>query len=426
MRNCFIILLAGLPGFVCSCRKTTDPPEDKVLKITAFSPDSGAGGAVVQISGSGFSSIVPENKVSFNGKPAIVMAASPTSLAVKVPMTAGDGKIFVQTGAASVRSFTDFSYVYTVSTLAGGDAAGFAEGKGADARFSGPVGVAVDGIGNVYVADNGNNRIRKIQPDGTVTTLAGDGSAALLNGPGSLALDATGDLYVSGDGINGVEKVTPDGAISILAGVQNGGYKEGRGPEALFNGVLGIAIDKYGNVYAADLGNNVIRKINPLGVTTAFAGNHVSGYVDTYSTDAEFSGPIGLAVDAAGNVYTTEINNKRIRKIDPGGLVSSVAGNGQFGTADGVGAGARFDFVPALATDAAGNVYAADRFNCNIRKITPAGVVTTIAGGTSRARAFADGAGPDARFNNPAGIAVDGSGVIYVADVMNNRIRKLQ
>ena len=425
MRNYFIILLAGLPGFVCSCRKTEDPPEGKVLRVTLFSPDSGVGGSVVQISGSGFSNVVPENRVSFNGKPAIVLAATPTSLTVKVPVTAGDGAITVQAGAASVHSFTNFTYVYTVSTLAGGDAAGFADGKGGDALFSGPAGVAADAGGNVYVADHGNNRIRKITPDGTVSTLAGDGST-LLNGPVALALDGTGDLYVSGDGINGVDKVTPDGVISILAGVQHGGYKEGRGAEALFNGVLGVAIDKYGNVYAADLGNNVIRKINPLGVTATFAGNHVSGYVDTYSSDAEFGGPIGLAVDAAGNIYTTEINNKRIRKIDPGGLVSTVAGNGQFGTADGAGAEARFDFVPALAADAAGNVYAADRFNCNIRKITPAGVVSTIAGGKSRARAFADGEGPAARFNNPAGIAVDAAGVIYVADVMNNRIRKLQ
>ena len=230
-----------------------------------------------------------------------------------------------------------------------------ADGTGSAARFYFPNGVAVDSAGNVYVADTNNYTIRKITPSGVVSTLAG-----LAGSPGSA---------------------------------------DGTGSAARFNDPYGVAVDSAGNVYVADTGNNTIRKITPSGVVSTLAGLAGSiGSADGTGSAARFFQPYGVAVDSAGNVYVADTNNNTIRKITPSGVVSTLAGlAGSFGSADGTGSAARFYYPEGVAVDSAGNVYVADTGNDTIRKITPSGVVSTLAG-LAGSIGSADGTGSAARF----------------------------
>jgi sugar lactone lactonase YvrE len=255
-----------------------------------------------------------------------------------------------------------------------GSTVGYLDGTGTGARFNNPYGVAVDSAGTVYVVDTVNNRIRKITPAGVVTALAGS-------------------VY---------------------------GYLDGTGTGARFSYPYGVAVDSAGTVYVADSENNRIRKITPAGVVTTLAGS-TDGYLDGTGTGAQFSYPCGVAVDSAGTVYVGDWNNNRIRKITPAGVVTTLAGS-TVGYLDGTGTGARFNNPYGVAVDSAGTVYVADSNNNRIRKITPAGVVTTLAGSTV---GYLDGTGTGAQFNNPCGVAVDSAGTVYVGDSNNFRIRKV-
>jgi sugar lactone lactonase YvrE len=314
-----------------------------------------------------------------------------------------------------------------VTTLAG-STVGFADGVGALAQFNNPVGVAVDAAGNVYVADRNNHRIRKITLAGVVSTLAGSilgfadgvGAAAQFNNPAGLAVDAVGNVYVADRNNHRIRKITPAGAVTTLAGSGTAGSADGVGAAAQFNTPYGVAVDAAGNVYVADTSNHQIRKITPTDAVTTLAGSTL-GFADGVGAAAQFNNPIGLAVDAAGNVYVADLNNHRIRKITPAGAVTTLAGS-TAGFADGVGAAAQFSGPAGVALDAAGNVYVADASNYRIRKITPTGAVTTLAGSTG---GFADAVGTAAQFGFPVGLAVDAAGNVHVADSGNSRIRKI-
>ena len=312
-----------------------------------------------------------------------------------------------------------------VSTLAGSDA-GYADGTGAAARFYNPRGLTVDAAGNVYIADYSNSRIRKVTSAGIVTTLAGStdgfaegtGAAAKFSSLNSLAVDAAGNVYAADAGNNRIRKITPAGIVTTLVGDASvtGFYQP-----------LGVGVDAAGNVYVADANNNRIRKITPGGVVTTLAGSAdggvgSAGYVDGMGTSARFSTPNGVAIDASGNVYVTDAGNYLIRKITPAGLVSTLAGSVE-GYADGTGSAAKFEHVSGPALDAAGNIYVGDVGSNRIRKITPAGVVSTVAGGPPQG--YVDGPVATARFANPYAVAVDAAGNIYVSDMDNNRIRKI-
>jgi streptogramin lyase len=310
-----------------------------------------------------------------------------------------------------------------VTTLAGSGAEGFADGTGAAAKFCGIGGLALDAYGTVYVADYGNNRIRKVAPSGEVTTLAGNGegdyadgtgTTALVWSPRDVAVDASGTVYVADPKRHCIRKATPSGEVTTLAGGEVAGLADGTGAAAKFAGPSGVAVDASGTVYVADSGNDRIRKVTPSGKVTTLAGRGERGFADGKGASARFRYPGGVAVDASGTVYVADSGNNRIRKVTPSGQVTTLAGRGEWGFADGKGASARFWSPRGVAVDASGTVYVADSGNNRIRKVTPSGQVTTLAGrGES---GFADGAVAVALFSNLKGVAVDASGTVYVAD----------
>lgn len=319
-----------------------------------------------------------------------------------------------------------------VTTLAGSITSGSSDGSGAGASFNGPYGITVDASGNIYVADINNHMIRKITAAGVVTTLAGSttpgsadgtGASASFNQPYGVAPDASGNLYVADRANHMIRKVTAAGVVTTLAGSTTPGSSDGTGTGASFNAPNAVALDGNGNVYVADRGNNMIRKITPEGVVTTLAGSTTPGSSDGTGTGASFDRPNGVALDTNNNVYVGSFGNPMIRKITPAGVVTTVAGSTTAGASDGTGPGASFNAPAGVAVDAHGHVYVADRDNHMIRKITPAGVVTTLAGSTTSG--FSDGTGSGATFTNPTGLALDANGTIYVADRNNNMIRKM-
>lgn len=321
------------------------------------------------------------------------------------------------------------------TTIAGAPGAtGTTDASGYDARFSAPYGVAADSSGNVFVADYLNHTIRKVASDGTVTTLAGTpgvsgtadgaGTVAQFNGPSSLALDASGNLYVTDCNNSTIRKVTSSGTVTTVAGVpMSAGSADGPAATAKFNFPTGIAVDANGVVYVADTSNRTIRKLTTDGTVTTLAGSAgASGVVDATGSNARFSWPIGAAVDAGGNVYVADAN--MIRMIAASGAVTTVAGDMSFvGSSDGSGTGARFYSPKGVTVDGSGNVYVADYANNLIRKATPAGIVTTVAG--SYASGTSNGTGSLARFSYPQSVAVDGSNNLFVADTYNHTVRAI-
>jgi len=264
-----------------------------------------------------------------------------------------------------------------VSTFAGSGTGGFANGTGTAAQFDIPVDLAVDASGTMYVADSNNHCIRKITPAGVVSTFAGNiqgsidgtGTSARFNYPNGVAVDGSGNVYVADLFNHRIRKITPAGVVSTFAG-NTQGYADGTGTSARFNRPSSLVIDASGNVYVADTGNHRIRKITPAGVVSTFAGS-TFGYVDGTGAAAKFNTPVGLAVDASGNIYVADFYNHSIRKITPDGVVTTLAGS-TTGYADGTGTAAQFNNPTGVVVDVSGNMYVADYNNHRIRKIVNA------------------------------------------------------
>jgi len=326
----------------------------------------------------------------------------------------------------------------TVTDFAGkAVVSGTNNGTGNTARFNFPAGVAVDTNNNVYVADQNNHTIRKITPAGVVTNLAGlagadgsangTGTAARFYGPRGVAVDTNGMVYVADTLNHTIRKITPAGSVSLFAGsAGNPGTSDGTGNSAKFFNPFAVAVGTNSIVYVADTYNHTIRKITSTRVVTTLAGSPlVGGTNDGVGDAARFYYPEGIAADNVGNVYVADRGNHTIRKITPDRQVTTLAGvpNSNLAFADGAGPDARFYSPFGVAVDGSGNVYVGDYNNSLIRKITPAGVVTTLAG-TPGASGFIDGTGASARFNTPEGIAVGKDGTLYLADASNHAIRK--
>jgi sugar lactone lactonase YvrE len=344
----------------------------------------------------------------------------------------GAGNLYV-TQNGTIRKINPAGYV---TPIAGSTARGWTDGVGAAAEFKSPTGITTDSAGNIYVTDTSNHTIRKITPTGSVSTLAGDadklgyrdgvGATASFSYIAGITADRTGNLYVADSYNCLIRKITPTGLVSTLAGTLAAGEDiDGLGAAASFSRPNGIAADSNGNLYVAE--HNTIRKITPAGLVSTLAGTTagLDGSADGIGAAARFNYIDSIATDSAGNLYASDTNNSTIRKITPGGVVSTLAGTaGVYGSADGIGAAASFYAPRGITIDNAGNLYVVDSENSTIRKITPAGVVSTLAGTTGEA-GYVDGVGARVRFNKPQGIAIDSAGNLYVADTYNYAIRKI-
>jgi sugar lactone lactonase YvrE len=390
-----------------------ESPDNTIRKITpAGVVTTLAGTAGVQGSADGTAT-----SAQFNG---------PTGIA-----TDSAGNLYVADyGNGAIRQVTPGG---VVTTLAGADDLplyGSADGVGAAARFNNPRGIAQDSAGNIYVADSSNFTIRKITSSGSVSTLAGNvgvrgtadgiGSGAQFCFPNGIATDSAGNLYVAdgnfsapnsnvGCASNSIRKITPAGVVSTFAGMAGTfGSADGTGADARFAGPSGIAIDTAGDLYVTDTDNYLIRKITPAGVVTTLAGSPgISGAVNGIGLAAQFAGPTGIAADAAGNVYVCDSSNSMIRKVTPAGAVTTFAGTGAVGSVDGSGAMAQFAAPQGISIDSAGNLYVADYLNATIRKITPAGMVSTVVGVPNQS-SFAAGTLPGL-IGFPVGVVISGT-----------------
>ncbi|MEP7372721.1 MAG: NHL repeat-containing protein [Chitinophagaceae bacterium] len=316
-----------------------------------------------------------------------------------------------------------------VTTIAGDGTKDFLDGPALSAKFKVPFDVVVGADGTIYVTDASNRRIRQIR-NGLVTTFAGNGKNGIVNGNGDfaqfrtpyfVALDANENLFTLDVSDSRIRKISPDADVSTYAGTDTPGFTDGTTAIAQFRASEGgIVADTEGNIYVSDYNNQRIRKISITGQVTTIAGNGMIGFKNGSGEAAQFNFPGGIAVDKQGNLYVADGLNPRIRKITPGGQVSTFAGNGISGKVDGDAAVAQFIYITDIVIDSKGNLYVAD--DDRVRKISPQGVVSTIAGSIA---GYADGDGISAQFNDPTGLGVDAQGNIYVADTFNNRIRKI-
>lgn len=275
-----------------------------------------------------------------------------------------EGTIYVADNSnSSIRKIRDG----IVTTLAGNGVNGNADGTGTKARFGSPIGIAVDNAGNLFVTDGSNRNIRKIAPDGIVTTVASSG----FTSPDGIAVDKAGNLFVADYYDNRIRKVTPAGEVSTFAGSGNMGEVDGQGDAASFSNPAGICIDAAGNLYVSDSAGNRIRKITPTGAVSTLAGSGVfGGNTDGPKASATFNQPIGITVDNAGFVYVAEMGNNLVRRVSPSGQVTTLAGGGVGFKTDGLGNVASFASLKGISTDNHGNLIVAD--GTRIRKLTPA------------------------------------------------------
>jgi len=331
-----------------------------------------------------------------------------------------------------------------VSTIAGPMtwARGLIDGTGSAARFDQPSGLAINSAGDIFVAEPGNNNaIRRITPAGVVTTFAGGskfgayldgiGTAARFKGPEAIAIDAMGNLIVADTGNHVIRKITPAAEVTTIAGIPGnfgaGGYADGPAATARFHSPSGVVVNPAGVIYVADQINHVIRQISPTGDVTTLAGSPgQSGEVDDTGSAARFTFPWRLAIDSAGDLYVVEAESiYTVRKVTAAGVVTTVAGlAGVWGSADGVGSAARFSTAEHLTVGPDGFVYVSDSGNNTIRAISPAGVVTTVIGSPLRPWGAVDGPIADARLFAPSGLAFDAAGNLYIAEADFSHIRK--
>ncbi len=366
-----------------------------------------------------------------------------TSAYVSYPskaVAAANGDVYIADSANNrIRRVTASGII---TTVAGTGQAGFSgdSSSATSSQLSFPRDIAVDPSGNVYIADTNNTRIRRLTPQGIIATVAGSGAfgflgdqgvatGAQLASPRGVAVDSAGAVYIADTLNNRIRKITPDGNIVTVAGGNQPGFS-GDGSNALFaqlNRPTSVAVDRFGNVYFTDTGNQRVRRINGAGIITTIAGNGAVGFRGDNGpgTSALLNSPQSVAVDSAGNVYIADTENQRIRKVNSQGIITTVAGSDP-GAGDGGPAVSAHLFQPSgAALDPAGNLYIADTSNHRIRKVTPQGIITTIAGNGTAGYSGDGGSAIAAQLNGPAGLALDASGALYIADVGNNVIRKI-
>ncbi|MEK7405400.1 MAG: IPT/TIG domain-containing protein [Acidobacteriota bacterium] len=330
----------------------------------------------------------------------------------------------------------------TITTRAGSGSYGFSGEGGAAgaAQLDTVYALAADAEGNLFVADSWNHRVRKVAPDGRITTVAGTGeegfagdggqaTAARLSCPRGLAVDGQGNLFIADSGNARVRKVGRDGVITTVAGSGTEGFSgdNGRATAAQLKVPRGLAVDSRGNLYIADSWNCRVRRVAPDGTITTVAGKGTYGYKGDggRAVDAELGAVQGLALDAQGNLYISDPYNHCVRKMLPDGRIRTAAGGGGYGTGgDGVlGESCQLRYPRGVAVDAQGNLYIADSANHRVRKVTPGNAIGTVAGSGAWGYEGDGAAAGCAQFNYPYALATDARGVLYIADARNYRVR---
>jgi len=330
-----------------------------------------------------------------------------------------------------------------VTTFAGTGMQGSTDGPANSSAFVVPAGIALGSDGGLLVADAGVSLIRRISPTGDVSTIAGNATIATVDGNGigasfeqlfGITKTASGDTFVVQCAQNNhlVRKMSVAGDVSTFAGSGNSVETDGNGAAAEFSCPQAIASDDAGNLYVADASGNAIRKINQTGDVTTLAGSGAPGSVDAKGTAASFNNPVGIAVDKKGNVFVSDLSNHKIRRISPSGDVTTLAGTGQVGIADGGPGVATLTAPVGIAVDGEGNLFVMDQAdgqtgNALLRRITSAGVVTTVAGqAVASGTGAEDGVGSAAAFSTLViGLAVGSDGGVFVADGFNHKIRRV-
>jgi len=392
---------------------------------------------VLKVSTNGVISIVAGNGMTTSaGDGGLAIGASvnyPNGLAID-----SSGNLYIaDTNSANVRK-VDTNGI--ISTVAGGSGSGFAGdgGPATKAWLSAPRGIAVDHSGNLYIADWGNSRIRMVNPAGIISTIAGSGTTGYSGdgGPAAqasigyvngLAVDSAGNLYIADVDNAAIRKIS-NGIITTVAGGQGGfGGDGGQATKASLSLPQSVAVDASGNLYIADQGNERIRRVDPSGVIATVAGTGTAGFSGdgSLASAAMLSTPVGVGVDASGAVYVADLDNHRVRRFVPGGNIATFAGM-SFSIGDGgPSTQARLTNPASVAVDSTGNLFIADSADNRVRKVTPSGTITTLAG-TGRTGAGGDsGPAASAVLSTPLGVAVDSAGNVYIADAGNNVIRRV-
>ena len=330
---------------------------------------------------------------------------------------------------------------YTITTIAGSDAASGDGGPATEAQLTFPYGVATDADGSFYIADTENHRIRKVDAEGIITTFAGTGeegfggdggpaTAAQLNGPRGVTVGDDDYIYIADTGNNRIHQIGPDGVITTIAGAEDGGDGPAMSPQ--LSVPRGVAVDAGGNLYIADTGNNQIHKLDDEGIVTVAGAGGLGD--EGPATNARLLEPTGLAIDVDGTIYITDSGNNRVRKVDSEGIITTFAGTGDRGRfeADEIGDGGpategKLRGPTGLAFDAEGSLYITDFGNSRIRKVDTEVIITTFAGTGERSFSGDDGPAGVAQFSSPLGFEIDGDGNFYLTDRYydRNRIRKI-
>ncbi|WP_159593232.1 NHL repeat-containing protein [Hydrogenophaga sp. BPS33] len=320
-----------------------------------------------------------------------------------------------------------------VSTLAGSGIARSNDGDARTASFNYPLGIVIRPDGGLFVTDSVAGLVRQVSIHGDVTTFAGGGFAGSLDDNGlkasfaslgGIALDNLGNLYLAEFFGNLIRRITPGADVTTFAGDGTPQSQNGKGRAASLNNPAGVAMGSQGEIYVIELDGQVVRKIMPDGEVSTLAGSGVPAFADGTGTAASFQNAFGIAIDKADNLYVADSGNHRIRKITPEGVVTTLAGSGQSGSADGVGAGASFNTPSGLTVDEDGNVYVVEIGNNLLRRVTPQGAVSTLAGQAGVAGST-DGVGSQARFFQPFGVAIAADGTLYIADTLSQKVRKV-
>jgi hypothetical protein len=429
-------IVVGAGATTCSAGQTPAP---------AFSVSGGSYAAAQLVS---LSDAVSGASIYYTTNGATPTSAStPYTAPITVSSSETIEAIAVATGytTSNVASATYTITSYGImSTFAGTGVSGYSGdgGPATSAELVSPYAVAIDSAGNIYTADYGGNRVRKITPAGIISTFAGTGAgsstgdgglatSATLNGPNGVALDSAGNVYIGEEHGARVRKVTTAGIISTVAGNGTQGYSGDGGPatSAELTDPENITVDSSGNLYIADTYGNRIRKVNTSGTISTFAGTGTAGYNgdNIAATSAQLSAPYDVITDTSGNVYISDTNNNRVRKVSASGIITTIAGTGtaSFGGDGGAATSAYINGAIQISMDTSGNLYIADQSNHRIRKVNSSGIISTIAGNGVNGYSGDGGPALNAEMKNVEGVVTDPSGNVYIGDGGNSVLRKI-